>query len=278
MNTVTQQVTDALAEYRYADAARVLYDFAWDEFCSFYVEMVKSRLQDPAQRTTSQRVLAYTLDVLLRLLHPMIPFITEEVWQLLGRAAPERGLTDLEQPAESIMIAAWPESDPARRNVQVEASFARFQELLGGLRDIRSRQNIPPKTLLRFSVRCEKSTADLLEPMDPYFESMAGAKATAWGPEVQAPATSASFIASGAEVFVDLAEHIDIDAEIARKTKEVAKLEAGIAAKERQLANTNFVERAPADVIGKERAALDALKDLLTATQATLIALQKAWK
>jgi valyl-tRNA synthetase len=276
--TVTIESTEALAAYRYAEAARVLYDFAWDEFCSFYVEMVKNRLQDAAQRTTAQRVLAYTLDVLLRLLHPMIPFITEEVWQLLGQAAAERGLREIELPAESIMIAAWPEPDTARRNVQVEVRFARFQELLGGLRDVRSRQNIPPKTLLRFSVRCERSSSELLEPMEPYFESMAGAKATAWGPQVQAPATSASFIASGAEVFVDLAEHIDVDAEIARKTKELTKLEAAIAGKERQLANTNFVERAPADVIGKERAALGALKDQLTATQATLVALQKARK
>jgi valyl-tRNA synthetase len=90
--TVTQEVTEALESYHYADAARCLYDFAWDEFCSFYVEMLKNRFQDDGQRATAQRVLAHTLDVLLRLLHPMIPFITEEVWQLLGRAAPERGL------------------------------------------------------------------------------------------------------------------------------------------------------------------------------------------
>ncbi|MBI3837033.1 MAG: valine--tRNA ligase [Planctomycetia bacterium] len=273
--TVTHQSTEALEAYRYADAARVLYDFAWDEFCSFYVEMVKNRLQDAAQRATAQRVLAYTLDTLLRLLHPMIPFITEEVWQLLGQAVPRRGLTNLELAAESIMVAEWPERDMARQDAQVEARFARFQELLGGLRDVRSRQNIPPKTALRFSVRCDKTTAELLTPMEPYFESMAGAKATAWGPEVQAPPTSASFIASGAEVFVDLAEHIDVEAEIARKIKEMAKLEAAIAAKERQLENTNFVERAPADVIEKQRAGLDELKELRTATHAALVALQK---
>ena len=90
--TVTGEVTAALEGYHYADAARVLYDFAWNEFCSFYVEMVKSRLQDPAARPVAQRMLAHTLDVLLRLLHPMVPFITEEVWQLLGSGGAERGL------------------------------------------------------------------------------------------------------------------------------------------------------------------------------------------
>ena len=84
--TVTQETTAALAEYRYADAAKSLYGFAWDEFCSFYVEMVKARLSDPAARPTAQRVLAHTLDTLLRLLHPMVPFVTEEVWQLLAEA------------------------------------------------------------------------------------------------------------------------------------------------------------------------------------------------
>ena len=92
--SVTNEATDALAEYRYADAARVLYGFAWDEFCSFYVEMVKGRLGDPDPRTAVQRVLAHVLDTLLRLLHPMIPFLTEEVWQLLAEVAPRRGLGD----------------------------------------------------------------------------------------------------------------------------------------------------------------------------------------
>ena len=86
--TVTQETTQALAEYRYADATNALYGFAWDEFCSFYVEMVKARLSEPAMRPTAQRVLAHTLDSLLRLLHPVIPFMTEEIWQLLAEAAP----------------------------------------------------------------------------------------------------------------------------------------------------------------------------------------------
>ncbi|MBU4399130.1 MAG: valine--tRNA ligase, partial [Planctomycetes bacterium] len=108
--TVTEQVSEALEQYRYADAARTLYDFAWDEFCSFYVEMVKNRLQTEATRATAQRVLAHTLDTLVRLLHPAMPFVTEEIWQLLNAAAPARGLVP--QPAsESIMIAAWPVSE-----------------------------------------------------------------------------------------------------------------------------------------------------------------------
>ncbi|HND54429.1 MAG TPA: class I tRNA ligase family protein, partial [Pirellulaceae bacterium] len=94
LTTVTQEATAALEAYKFADASRALYDFAWDEFCSFYVEMAKGRLQNPQTRAVAQRVLAHTLDTLCRLLHPIMPFITEEIWRLLNRVAPVRGISD----------------------------------------------------------------------------------------------------------------------------------------------------------------------------------------
>ena len=111
--TVTAEMTTALDEYRFADAMKFAYEFAWDEFCSFYVEMVKSRLATADGRPVAQRVLAHTLDTLLRLLHPAVPFITEEIWQLLGQAAPKRGLAAPAAASDSIMIAAWPTADAA---------------------------------------------------------------------------------------------------------------------------------------------------------------------
>jgi valyl-tRNA synthetase len=276
--TVTKGVTDALAEYRYADAARVLYDFAWDEFCSFYVEMVKGRLQSETQRPVAQRVLAHTLDTLLRLLHPMIPFLTEEVWQLLGEIAPRRTLGDHHPAAESIMIAPWPEYDARRQNPEIEARFARFQEVLRAVRDIRSRQNVPPKTDLAFSVRCDAATAALLRPMEPYFDTMAGAKAVAWGPEVSPPELSANVTLSGMEVYVDLAGLIDIEAEIARNKKEVERLAGLISAKEKKLQNANFVDRAPADVVQKERESLVDMQSQQAAANEVLDRLAKLKK
>jgi len=257
--TVTGQVTNALAEYRYADAARALYDFAWDEFCSFYLEMVKGRLQDEAQRAAAQRVLAHTLDTLLRLLHPMIPFLTEDVWQRLSQVAPQRGVDDIRAAAESVMIAPWPEFDAKRQNAEIEAQFAQFQQVLRAIRDIRMRQNVPLKTRLEFSVRCDEITSNLLRPMEPYFTSMAGATATAWGPNVTSPALSANVTISGMEVFVDLAELIDVEAEVARKKQEMEKLAGFIASKRKKLENKSFVDRAPPEVVQKER---DSLADL----------------
>jgi len=268
--TVTGQVTEALAEYRFADAARVLYDFAWDEFCSFYVEMVKGRLQDAASRPVAQRVLAHTLDRLLRLLHPMIPFVTEEVWQLLADVAPHRGIDVPERAAASIMIAPWPECDRARQDPQIEARFARFQQVLRAVRDIRSRQNVPPKTRLEFSVRCDVEVAALLRPMEAYFPSLAGAHMTACGPEIEPPPLTANVALPGAEVLVDLADLIDLGAEIERKKQELTKLDGFIAAKEKKLANASFLERAPADVVQKERDSLKELQEQQAATAAVL--------
>ena len=270
LSTVTGQVTEALAEFKYADAARALYDFAWDEFCSFFVEMVKGRLQDDAARPLAQRVLAHTLDTLLRLLHPFVPFLTEEVWHLLAEVAPQRGLDKIEAASESIIIAPWPECDAAREDTRIESQFALFQEVLRAVREIRSRQNVPPKKQLEFSLRCDAATAELIEPMQSYFASMAAAKIVAVGSDIEAPELSANVTMPGMEIFVDLAGLIDIDAEIARKKQELAKLDGFITGKQKKLQNENFVSRAPAEVVQKEQDSLTELQQQRTATEVVL--------
>ncbi|HWB01039.1 MAG TPA: class I tRNA ligase family protein, partial [Pirellulales bacterium] len=276
MATVTEQATAALEGYRFADYCRLLYEFAWDEFCSFYVEMVKGRLQETAARGPAQRVLAHVFDNLLRLLHPVIPFITEEIWQLLNAACPTRGLSTKSQAAsESVMVAQWPQADAGRQDAEIEARFARFQEVLKALREIRARQNITPKTPIRFSMRCDEATAKLLLPMGTYFEAMTAATATALGPATQPPATSATITVAGVELFVDLTGLIDPAIEITRNEKERDNLTKQIAAKQGKLANENFVSRAPADVVAKERASLDELHRQLASVEAALAALKK---
>src|SRR5262249_16832625 len=140
--TVTEQVTSALERFHFAEAARQLYDFTWDEFCSFYVEMVKTRLADAISRPAAQRILPPVLDTILRLLHPLIPFITEDIWQRLAEAAPIRGLTAPARATDSIMIAPWREADHGPQDPAIESQFAKFQAVLGGLNEVRSRQGI----------------------------------------------------------------------------------------------------------------------------------------
>ncbi len=277
LSTVTTEVRTALESYHFSEACRALYKFAWDEFCSFYIEMVKSRLSDPEQRTVAQRVLAHALDVLLRLLHPMVPFITEEVWQLLGKFAPQRGLQTLTAPAESIMVADWPEADTAAQDAQIEQQFDLFQKVLTGIRDLRSRQNIPPAKSVQFCVKADSATVALLKPMQPYFATMPGAKAeaTSWGAEVAPPEIHATYSLPGIDVYVDLAGLIDVEAEIAKQEKEQANLQKLIASKQGKLANENFTSRAPAEVVAGERASLAEAEQRLAAITAAIEQLQQ---
>lgn len=251
--TVTDEVTAALESYHFADAARSLYGFAWDEFCSFYVEMTKARFAVPEQRATAQRVLAYALDTLLRLLHPLVPFLTEEVWHLLGEIALERGIAKPQAAEESVCVAEWPTVDESWIDKTIEAQFAQFQTVMGAVRNIRQEKNIPPRTPIKFSVRCDDETAALLKPMEPYFASMAGATATAWGPGVKPPERAASKPLEGMEVHVDISEFFDVAAERSRLEKEREQLAKFVQSIKGKLANDNFVKNAPAAVVEQQR-------------------------
>lgn len=273
--TVTRQVTHALNTYRYADAARTLYDFAWDEFCSFYIEMTKARFDVPEQRATAQRVLAHALDTLLRLLHPITPFLTEEIWQLLNEVAPVRSLTNPDREAtESICISPWPEWHDGHVDSNIESQFAEFQAVLGAVREIRSRQNITMKEELSFNVKCPTEVAKRLEAMQPYFAKMANATAAELGPTIAPPDMAASIPLAGdlvgIEVHVDVSKYIDVDAEKKRLTNEEEKLTKYERSIEGKLKNEKFVANAPAEVVEAERDKLADAKKQLVSIRAAL--------
>jgi valyl-tRNA synthetase len=219
-------------------------------------------------------VLAHALDMLLRLLHPMMPFLTEEVWQLLSTVAPTRGVAKPHAAAECVCIAPWPRADTARQDSAIEEQFADFQAVLGAVREIRQRQNIPPKEELNSSVRCDAAAAKLLEPMQPYFTQMAKATGIAWGPSAAAPEISASVTLSGKsgplEVHVDLSRFIDVAAERQRLEKERENITRQIASIDNKLANKNFVDKAPAEVVDRERTKLAELRGQLESVEAAL--------
>jgi valyl-tRNA synthetase len=153
---------------------------------------------------------------------------------------------------------------------EIEESFARFQAVLVALRDVRARNNIPPKETLEFSVRCDAATTALLKPMEAYFATMAKANATAWGPSTTAPEMSASATLPGMEIFVDLRGFIDVKAEIARHEKERDNIAKMIAGKQSKLGNASFVERAPPAVVEQERQSLADLEKQQQSIAATL--------
>ncbi|QDV72409.1 valine--tRNA ligase [Botrimarina mediterranea] len=271
LSTVTAEVSQALNEYRFADAARTLYEFAWNEFCSFYIEMTKARFSEEGDdKRVAQAVLAHALDVLLRLLHPMTPFLTEEVWQLLNEVAPVRGLPAAAEAGESVCVAAWPSSDAKAIDPLIEEQFAKFQAVLGAVREVRQGQQIPPKETVEFTIRCDKATAELLAPMQPYFTQMARATATAIGPDAAAPDIVVTKPLGAIDVHVDVAAFIDVEAEKARLAKEQTNLTKYVASVKGKLSNEKFVNGAPAEVVEAERAKLADAEAQLVAVVAAL--------
>jgi valyl-tRNA synthetase len=270
--TTSGAVTSALEQYRYGEAARTLYDFAWDEFCSFYVEIAKPRLSDPNLRGATQTILSFALDSLVRLLHPIMPFVTEEIWQQLGKVAPRRGLTNAESAGPYVMRAAWPELEASLIDASIEQQFAYFQSVIGAIREIRSRQNIPPRDTVPFVVHCEPAVAKLLEPMATYFQAMANAAPNGWGGQTAIPETNAHIALPqyGIDVYVDLEQFIDVDAELDRNTKLLERILKQIAGKEQKLGNENFVSRAPQDVVDKERESLEELRRQQTSVESAI--------
>jgi len=274
LSTVTQAMDQEIDRYGYAEAARAVYDFAWDDFCSYYVEMAKPRMQDPQARPLVQRVLAHCLDQMLRLLHPIMPFVTEAIWQELGKFTMQRDLFSSEVASQWLIQASWPKSNPALIRRDVEEQFKQFASLMGAIREIRSRQNIAPKQRVDFSVRCEPGVEVELRPMAPFLESMAGAKGVQWGPQIQVPEIHAHVPIEGMDVYVDLGQFLDVGAEITRNEKQLENLNKQIQGKESRLNNQAFVGKAPADIIDKERQALKELMEQRVVVEGALIKLR----
>jgi valyl-tRNA synthetase len=274
--SVTRDATKAVDDYRFAEASRILYAFAWDEFCSAYLELCKARLADPDHRERARTMLLCGLDTILRLLHPMMPFVTEEIWQHLREAAGSRRMPwDASGPLpESIMIARWPTPPDAWIDPRTETQFGTFLAVVAAIREIRARQNIPPKTRVSVAIRAPAAIAALLEPMRRSIESMGAADIGGLGPEASAPPSASTASAAGCELFVDLADLVDVDAEIVRILKENEKTEGFLRAKQAKLADEKFAARAPEAVVAKERAQLVELEAKLAKGVAALVDLR----
>ena len=275
--TVTSQVSDAINQYHFAEASRILYDFAWDEFCSFYVEIAKPRLADEAMRATTQSVMAHGLDTLLRLLHPIMPFVTESIWGFLNEAASQRGVPTPAAASRFVMLASWPEANAAHHDESIERQFSEFQEVVGAIRRIRASQNIPPRETVPVAVRCSASSRDLLEPMRSYFEGLAGAEIVSLGPEASPFETDAplALTAIDMDVHVNLEKFIDVDAELSRLEKLLGQLVKQITGKEQKLGNESFVSRAPQEVVARERETLHDLQRQRESVQGDIDRLKK---
>ena len=171
-------------------------------------------------------------------------------WDTSGVSASSTGSASL---AASVMLAHWPTPPAEWIDLTAETRFGTFLAVVGGIREIRARQNVPPRTKLKVAIRADAVTAELLSPLHAAIESMGAVDLAPIGPDVQGPAGAATAGVLGCEIFVDMADLVDVDAEIVRLGRENDKLLGLIAAKTAKLADENFAARAPAAVVEKER-------------------------
>jgi len=241
-------VDEMLGRYRFNDAAHAIYDFIWHDYCDWYLELIKPRLygSDASAKSTAQRVMSGVLERAMRLLHPVMPFVTEEIWRRLPK---QNG------GPESIILAAWPEPDPEAIDEAAEQAMEIVQETVVAIRNIRGEMNVPPSKRADAVIR--PSSADVLEVLEQnrgYLMDLGKVRELSVGSGLEKPRASASGLARDAEIFVPLEGLIDLDAERARLTKEKDRLSKLLSNLERKLGNTSFLTKAPEEVVARERA------------------------
>ncbi|MHC4875886.1 MAG: valine--tRNA ligase [Planctomycetota bacterium] len=268
---VANEVTTLLGRYQFDKATQAIRDFTWNEFCDWYLEMIKPRLRGEGdEKATAQRILVSVLDNLIRLLQPFTPFICEELWQRLNEIAPERGLFKPESQAESVMVAAWPELPESLQDDALEGRFARLQETVIAVRNIRAVYSIAPSQSLQLHLKCETEVADELRGCADQFNNLAKAILESAGAEVTRPNASASFSLNDADGYVPLEGLIDVEAELQRQQKEAGKLRGFIKGHSAKLSNEKFVNNAPANVVADVRETLASLEKQLESVEAVI--------
>ncbi|MBI5101982.1 MAG: valine--tRNA ligase [Nitrospirae bacterium] len=247
----TDEINASLTEYRFNDAAGSIYHFVWHELCDWYIEMIKPVLNaESDQKDAVKRCLVYVLEKTLRLLHPFMPYVTEEIWQNLpgrGRGAGARG-----QDINSIVLASFPVSLP--RNTDAENEMSIVMETVMGIRTIRGELNLSPSLELRAYIRpADEKTVTVLENNLACIRKLARVDVAQVSLTASKPVGSAVAVRDSAEIYVPLEGLLDLDLEIERLRKEEEKINETISFLNKKLMNEDFVKRAPGDIVTKER-------------------------
>jgi valyl-tRNA synthetase len=274
--TTTKAVTAALEGYRFNEVSRLIYEFVWSEFCDWYIEMSKGRLKEPSSRPLAQRVLVGVLDGILGLIQPVMPFVAESLWQALGEAAPERGLTKPVKAIESVCITAWPEFPTDWISAEVEGRFSRMQDLVRGVREVRNRYQVDDKTRLEVSVKCSDTVAADFNALAAFIGPLAGISTLTAGPSTTKPRQAGAVMHSEFEAYVSLAGLIDGAAEMKRLEKQIVEKSKALDGVKAKLANEKFVKGAPAEILQAQKDSAADLEKQIAAMEENLKDLRSA--
>ena len=262
-NRLVKEVTENLDKFELGIAVSKLYDFIWDSFCDWYIELVKPRLFDKGSEsaTSAQYVLTYVLSNTMKLLHPFMPFITEEIWQHL----PHEG--------ESIMISEFPKYDAALDFPEAEKEMEIIMSAIGAVRNRRAEMNVPPSKKAKLIIVTDKE--DVFRSGEVFFTKLASASEVEITTDrALVPANAVNIVVEGAELFLPLAELVDKDKELERLNKEKKDLEAEIKRVEGKLSNQGFIAKAPQKVVDEEKAKGEKYREMLEKVVLSIAAME----
>jgi len=244
LNETIQNVTHNTDKYEFGEAGRALYNFIWDDYCDWYIEMAKIPLNsdDQAAKQTTRSVLAHVLDQIMRMLHPYMPFITEEIWQQL----PHDG--------DSITVAAWPTYNEKYHDEVASKEMKQLVDIIKSIRNIRAEVDTPMSREIPIMIKAKNDTVQItLDKNRSYLERFCNPSELTIATEVTAPEDAMTAIVTGAEIFLPLEGLIDFEKEIARLEKELKKWESEVELVTKKLSNEGFVNNAPEKVVEAER-------------------------
>ena len=245
LNQTIGKVTELFEKFEFGEAGRLLYRFIWDDFCDWYIEMSKETLagDDEAAKLTTRSILVYVLDNTLRLLHPIMPFVTEEIWQ----SVPHVG--------ESLVVATYPTVHPEQMDEKAAEEMEFLMDFIRSVRTVRNEMNTPLSKPINIIAKVSDAAHyAILQENESYIARFSNPEEFVYGEDVEAPSDAVTSVITGAEIYLPLAGLINIEDEIARLEKEAEKLQQEVDRVEKKLSNEKFVAKAPAAVVEAERA------------------------
>lgn len=245
LNQTIGKVTELFEKFEFGEAGRLLYRFIWDDFCDWYIEMSKETLagDDEAAKLTTRSILVYVLDNTLCLLHPIMPFVTEEIWQ----SVPHVG--------ESLVVATYPTVHPEQMDEQAAEEMEFLMDFIRSVRTVRNEMNTPLSKPINIIAKVSDAAHyAVLKENESYIARFSNPEEFVYGEDVEAPSDAVTSVITGAEIYLPLAGLINIEDEIARLEKEAEKLQQEVDRVEKKLSNEKFVAKAPAAVVEAERA------------------------
>ena len=268
LNTLVKEVTENMDAYELGVASAKVYDFIWDTYCDWYIELTKGRMQadDQAARLSAENVLCYVLIQMLKLLHPFMPFITEEIYQALPHVAGED--------ASFIMLSDWPVYDEKFAFPAEEAAMEEIMDAIRAIRTRRSEMNVAPGRKVRLTIATAKG--DVFTAGAPFFKRLAGATEVHVVPADEAPASKGQVevVTHSARVFMPLQELVDVAQELQRIAKEKEKALGHLKGIEAKLANEAFTSKAPANIVQNQRDQAEKLRSLIAQLEQSEAAMQ----